>query len=206
VFGLGLRTIERIGAEIEELLAPLRGTASIFAERAFGGRYLDVEPDRAAVARYGLTVGQVQEVIQTALGGMNITTAVEGRERYPVQVRYARAFCDDPRRLGHVLIATPQGPQVPLLQLVTTRFTAGAPMIKSEDGQLVGTVLIDVRGRDVGQLRRRGPQRGAASGHVGTRLSAPMERPVRGDSQGETAARNRRSTSPRLSRWSPGAR
>ncbi len=150
VFGPDLREIERIGGEIETLLAPLRGTASIYAERAFGGRYLDVEPDRTAVARYGLTVGQVQEVIRTALGGMNVTTTVEGRERYPVQVRYARAFRDDPRRLGDVLVATPQGPQVPLSQLVTTRFTAGAPMIKSEDGQLVGTVFIDVRGRDVG--------------------------------------------------------
>jgi Cu(I)/Ag(I) efflux system membrane protein CusA/SilA len=150
IFGPDLRVIERIGGEIESLLAPLRGTASIFAERAFGGRYLDIQPNRAAVARYGLTVGEVQEVVGTALGGMNITTTVEGRERYPVQVRYARSLRDDPRRLGDLLVATPQGAQVPLSQLVTTRFTAGAPMIKSEDAQLVGTVFIDVRGRDVG--------------------------------------------------------
>ncbi|MBI4421553.1 MAG: efflux RND transporter permease subunit, partial [Gemmatimonadetes bacterium] len=150
IFGPDLRTIEQIGGEIETLLASLRGTASIYAERSFGGRYLDIQPDRDAVARYGLTVGQVQEVVATALGGMNITTTVEGRERYPVQVRYARSFRDDPRRLGNLLVATPQGAQVPLSQLVTTRFTAGAPMIKSEDAQLVGTVFIDVRGRDAG--------------------------------------------------------
>jgi Cu(I)/Ag(I) efflux system membrane protein CusA/SilA len=150
IFGPDLRTIERIGGEIEALLAPLRGTASIYAERAFGGRYLDIRPNREAVARYGLGVGEVQEVVATALGGMNITTTVEGRERYPVQVRYARSFRDDPARLGDILVASPQGAQVPLSQLVTTRFTPGAPMIKSEDAQLTGTVFIDVRGRDVG--------------------------------------------------------
>ncbi|MBI3981524.1 MAG: efflux RND transporter permease subunit, partial [Gemmatimonadetes bacterium] len=150
IFGPDLRTIERIGGEIEALLAPLRGTASIYAERAFGGRYLDIRPNREAVARYGLGVGEVQEVVATALGGMNITTTVEGRERYPVQVRYARSFRDDAARLGDILVASPQGAQVPLSQLVTTRFTPGAPMIKSEDAQLTGTVFIDVRGRDVG--------------------------------------------------------
>lgn len=150
IFGPDLRTIERLGGEIEATLAPLRGTASIFAERAFGGRYLDIRPDREQVARHGLTVGDVQEIVATALGGRNVTTTVEGRERYPVQVRYARAFRDDPTELGAILVATPQGAQVPLSQLVTTRFTPGAPMIKSEDGQLVGTVFIDVRGRDVG--------------------------------------------------------
>ncbi|MGH7606596.1 MAG: efflux RND transporter permease subunit, partial [Gemmatimonadales bacterium] len=150
IFGPDLQVIERIGGDIEALLAPVRGTASIFAERSFGGRYLDIRPDREAVARYGLTTGDVQEIVATALGGMNVTTTVEGRERYPVQVRYARAFRDDPAQLGGILVATPQGAQVPLSQLVTMRFTAGAPMIKSEDGQLAGTVFIDVRGRDVG--------------------------------------------------------
>ncbi len=150
IFGPDLRTIERIGGEIERLLAPVPGTASIYAERSFGGRYLDIQPDREAIARYGLTVGNVQQVIATAVGGMNITTTVEGRERYPVQVRYARGLRGDPYRLGQVLVATPQGPQVPLAQLTDARFVAGAPMIKSEDAQLVGTVFIDVRGRDVG--------------------------------------------------------
>jgi len=150
IFGPDLGTIERIGAEIEALLAPLPGTASIYAERNFGGRYLDIVPDRAAIARYGLPLGAVQEAIATVLGGMDVTRTVEGRERYPVQVRYARAFRDDPARLGQILVATPAGAQVPLSQLVSVRFSPGASMIKSEDGQLVGTVFIDVRGRDVG--------------------------------------------------------
>ena len=150
IFGPDLRTIERLGGEIERLLAPLPGTASIYAERSFGGRYLDIQPSREAIARYGLRVGQVQQVVATAVGGMNITTMVEGRERYPVQVRYARSLRDSPAQLRNVLVATPQGPQVPLSQLARIEFTAGAPLIKSENAQLVGTVFIDVRGRDVG--------------------------------------------------------
>lgn len=150
IFGPDLRTIERIGGDLERLLAPVPGTASIYAERSFGGRYFDIEPDREAVARYGLTVGQVQQVVATAIGGMNITTTVEGRERYPVQVRYARGLRDDPAQIANVLVSTPGGAQIPLGQLVHTRYTDGAPMIKSENAQLVGTVFIDVRGRDVG--------------------------------------------------------
>lgn len=150
VFGPDLRAIERIGGEIEALLAPLRGTASIFAERSFGGRYLDIHPDREAIARYGLAVGDVQRVIGSVLGGRNITFIVEGRERYPVQVRYARDFRSDPSRLNQILVAAPSGQQIPLSQLADFSFSSGAPMIKSENGQLVGTVFIDVRGRDVG--------------------------------------------------------
>ncbi len=150
VFGPDLQTIERIGGEIETLLAPLAGTSSIFAERSFGGRYLDIHPDREAIGRYGIAVGDVQRVIGSVLGGMNITYTVEGRERYPVQVRYARDFRSDPSRLNQILVATPRGEQIPLSQLANIGFSTGAPMIKSEDGQLVGTVFIDVRGRDVG--------------------------------------------------------
>ncbi len=150
VFGPDLVTIQAVGAEIEALLAPVAGTASIFAERSFGGRYLDIRPDRKALARYGLAVGDLQNVIATALGGRNVTTMVEGRERYPVQVRYARELRDDPSRLSQVLVATPAGPQVPLTQLAEVSFSAGPPVIKSENGQLVGMVFIDVRDRDVG--------------------------------------------------------
>ena len=150
VFGPDLVTIQAVGADIESLLAPVEGTASIFAERSFGGRYLDIRPDRKALARYGLAVGDLQNVVATALGGRNVTTTVEGRERYPVQVRYARELRDDPARLSQVLVATPGGPQVPLTQLAEVGFSAGAPVIKSENGQLVGMVFIDVRDRDVG--------------------------------------------------------
>ncbi|MCH7562580.1 MAG: efflux RND transporter permease subunit [Gemmatimonadetes bacterium] len=150
IFGPDLSVIQSVGAQIEKLLAPMDGTASIFAERSFGGRYLDIEPDREAIGRYGLSVGDVQAVVATALGGRNVTTIVKGRERYPVQVRYAREFRDDPFRLRQVLVGTPSGAQVPLTQLATVGFSAGPPVIKSENGQLVGIVFIDVRNRDVG--------------------------------------------------------
>ncbi|MFV1985958.1 MAG: efflux RND transporter permease subunit, partial [Gemmatimonadota bacterium] len=141
---------ERIGAELEERLSTLDGTASIYAERSFGGRYLDIRPDREELARYGLAVGDVQAVIATAIGGGNITSTIEGRERYPVQVRYGRDLRESPGRLGEVLVASPGGVQVPLSQLAEIGFSSGAPLIKSENAQLVGTVFIDVRGRDVG--------------------------------------------------------
>ncbi|GMR13540.1 MAG: CusA/CzcA family heavy metal efflux RND transporter [Gemmatimonadota bacterium] len=154
IFGPDLSIIQSVGAEIEELLAPVDGTASIFAERSFGGRYLDITPDREALSRYGLSVGDVQTVVATALGGHNVTSIVDGQERYPVQVRYAREFRDDPTRLRQVLVATPSGPQVPLTQLASVGFSAGPPVIKSENGQLVGMVFIDVRDRDVGSYVR----------------------------------------------------
>jgi len=150
IFGPDLATIEQIGGDIEERLSTLDGTASVYAERSFGGRYLDIDPDREALARYGLAVGDVQAVIATAIGGKNVTSTVEGRERYPVQVRYGRDLRDSPGRLGEVLVSTPGGAQVPLSQLADIGFSSGAPLIKSENAQLVGTVFIDVRGRDVG--------------------------------------------------------
>ena len=154
MFGPDLQTIQSIGAEIEQLLARLEGTASIYAERSFGGRYLDIQPNREAIGRYGLAVGDVQQVVRSVVGGANISSLVEGRERYPIQVRYARSFRDDPSRFGQVLVATPTGAQVPLTELTDVEFRRGAPMIKSENGQLVGTVFIDVRGRDVGSYIR----------------------------------------------------
>ncbi len=154
MFGPDLQIIQSIGAEIEQLLARLEGTASIYAERSFGGRYLDIQPNREAIGRYGLAVGDVQQVVRSVVGGANISSLVEGRERYPIQVRYARSLRDDPSRFGQVLVATPTGAQVPLTELTDVEFRRGAPMIKSENGQLVGTVFIDVRGRDVGSYIR----------------------------------------------------
>ncbi|MGH7585876.1 MAG: efflux RND transporter permease subunit, partial [Gemmatimonadales bacterium] len=150
VFGPDLRVIQRIGGEIETALARVPGTASIYAERGFGGRYLDIRPDAAALARYGLTTGDVQEVLAVALGGEEITTTVEGRERFPVQVRYARDFRDSPEAIGRILVGQPGGTMVPLAQVAHTGFTAGPAMIRSEGGALYDIVSIDVRGRDVG--------------------------------------------------------
>jgi Cu(I)/Ag(I) efflux system membrane protein CusA/SilA len=150
IFGPDLETIQGIGGAIEETLAPLRGTASIYAERSFGGRYLDIRPQPEELARYGLTTGDLQEVLAQALGGEAVTTTVEGRERYPVQVRYARDFRESPEAIGRLLVSGPDGLQVPLAQVASIGFASGAPMIRSENGQLNDLVSIDVRGRDVG--------------------------------------------------------
>jgi copper/silver efflux system protein len=150
IFGPDLEVIQRIGQDIEAALSGLRGTASIYAERSFGGRYLDIRPNANALARYGLTTGDVQEVLAMALGGDQITTTVEGRERFPVQVRYARDFRDSPEAIGQLLVTGGRGLQVPLAQVAEIQFTAGPPMIRSENGYLNDLVSIDVRGRDVG--------------------------------------------------------
>jgi copper/silver efflux system protein len=150
IFGPDLEVIQRIGHDLEGALSSLPGTASIYAERSFGGRYLDIRPNAQALARYGLTTGAVQEVLGMALGGDQITTTVEGRERFPVQVRYARDFRDSPEAIGQLLVSGEQGIQVPLAQLADIRFAPGPPMIRSENGYLNDLVSIDVRGRDVG--------------------------------------------------------
>jgi Cu(I)/Ag(I) efflux system membrane protein CusA/SilA len=150
IFGPDLEVIQRIGGDIEGALSGLRGTASIYAERSFGGRYLDIRPRAEALARYGLTTGDVQELVGMALGGDQITTTVEGRERFPVQVRYARDFRDSPEAIGRLLVSGKEGMQVPLAQVADIGFAPGAPMIRSENGYLNDLVSIDVRGRDVG--------------------------------------------------------
>jgi copper/silver efflux system protein len=150
IYGPNLEVIQRIGRDIEGALSGLRGTGSIYAERSFGGRYLDIRPKADALARYGLTTGDVQEVLGMALGGDLVTTTVEGRERFPVQVRYAREFRDSPQAIGRLLVSSKDGMQVPLAQVADINFAAGAPMIRSENGYLNDLVSIDVRGRDVG--------------------------------------------------------
>jgi len=150
IYGPDLRVIQRIGHDIEGALAGLRGTASIYAERSFGGRYLDIKPNAEALARYGLTTGDVQEVIATALGGETVTTTVEGRERYPVQVRYAQGFRQSPEDIGRLLVSGGSGVQVPLAQVAEIGFAPGPAMVRSENGYLNDLVSIDVRGRDVG--------------------------------------------------------
>jgi Cu(I)/Ag(I) efflux system membrane protein CusA/SilA len=151
IFGPDLEVIQRIGHDIEGALSSLTGTASIYAERSFGGRYLDIRPKAEALARYGLTTGDVQEVLAMALGGELITTTVEGRERFPVQVRYARDFRDSPEAIGQILVGGgEEGIQVPLAQVADITFALGPSMIRSENGYLNDLVSIDVWGRDVG--------------------------------------------------------
>ncbi|MBY0247468.1 MAG: CusA/CzcA family heavy metal efflux RND transporter [Nitrospiraceae bacterium] len=149
VLGPDLKTIEKIGLEIEHALETVPGTKSAFAERLNEGYYLDMTVNRREAARYGLTVGDVQAVITSAIGGETVTTMVEGRERYPVNVRYKRELRDDPDRLKRVLIPTPSGAQIPLGQIADLIITQGPPSITDEAGALAGLVSVSVSGRDL---------------------------------------------------------
>ena len=150
IFGPDLATLDRIGKKIEGILPSVRGTSAVFAERAVGGRYLDVTVDRAAAARYGLTGDEVQIALSTAVGGMDAGQVIEGRERYGVLVRYPRELRDDPQSIAQVLVATPAGAQVALGELTSIKVVQGSTLIKSEDGYLNNVVYVDVRNRDVG--------------------------------------------------------
>jgi Cu(I)/Ag(I) efflux system membrane protein CusA/SilA len=152
VYGADLTEIQRVGERLEQLLKDVPGTRSVFAERVTGGYFVDFEPRRDQLARYGLTVAQVQDVIISAIGGENVTTTIEGRERYPVNVRYPRELREDPDRLARVLVPVPGGAgvQVPLGQLADIRLVQGPAMIRDENGFLSGYVYVDIAGRDVG--------------------------------------------------------
>ncbi|MBI4341648.1 MAG: efflux RND transporter permease subunit [Candidatus Omnitrophica bacterium] len=150
IFGDDLKTIEGIGIHLEMILKDVPGTRSIYAERVTGGYFLDFELRREALARYGLSVADAQMVIMSAIGGENITTTVEGRERYPVNVRYARELRDDVEELRRVLVPTPAGQHIPLAQLADIRLVSGPAMIRNENGLLAGYVYVDMAGRDIG--------------------------------------------------------
>ena len=147
VFGPSLAGIESVAVAVEAAVKDVRGTRSAFAERVTGGYFLDFDIRRDQAARHGLTVGDVQDVIEAAIGGMTVTQTVEGRERYGVSVRYARELRDDPEALKRVLVPTPTGAQIPLAELADIHFNTGAPMIQDEDGQLVALVSVDVADR-----------------------------------------------------------
>jgi len=148
--GADLETLQTLGEHLEAILRSVPGTASVSAERVAGGNYLDFEIDREQIARYGLTVGDVQDVIQIAIGGMNISETVEGLERYPVNLRYSRELRDDLASLRRVLVPTPGGAQVPLEQLARLEFKKGPPGIKSENARPNALIRIDLEGVDVG--------------------------------------------------------
>ncbi|MDF2157646.1 efflux RND transporter permease subunit [Algoriphagus sp. CAU 1675] len=147
VYGPDLNTIEEFGLQLEEILkeVPSVKAEAAFADRIVGKPYLQLNINRREIARYGLSIEDVQQVIETAIGGMNITTTVEGRERYPVRVRYPRELRDDPESLGEILVSTASGTQIPLSQLVEFDYVRGPQAIKSEDTFLVGYVLFDKR-------------------------------------------------------------
>jgi len=154
VMGPDLGTLSRLSSEIAQVVKTAEGTGpytvSAFPEKSVGGNYLDVRIDREAIARYGLTVGEVQDVVMSAMGGMNVTWTVEGLERYPVNVRYPHELRDDLDSLRQTLVATPSGAQVPLGQMARIDVHKGPPMVKSENARLTSWVFVDIAGIDVG--------------------------------------------------------
>ncbi|OKY75844.1 MAG: cation transporter [Desulfobulbaceae bacterium DB1] len=150
IFGDDLAEIQRIGEELEGILRQVPGTRSVFAERVGSGFFLDFVPRRDQLARYGLTIDDVQRVILAAVGGENITTTVEGRERYPVNIRYPRELRENVDQLGRVLVPAGDGIQVPLAQLADIQLLQGPAMVRDENGFLAGYVYVDIANRDVG--------------------------------------------------------
>jgi copper/silver efflux system protein len=149
VSGADVNVIEQVGTQVESVLSTLKGTRGVFAERTGGGYFIDFEWNRKELARYGLTVDEVQAVVQSAIGGDNVTTTIQGRERYPVNVRYMRDFRGDFSALNRILVPASGGQrQIPLSQLATVREVSGPSMIRDEDGLLTGYVYLDIANRD----------------------------------------------------------
>jgi Cu(I)/Ag(I) efflux system membrane protein CusA/SilA len=158
LMGPDLNVLSELGSRIEAVVRDIPGTLSAYAERVTGGNYLDLKIRRDQIARYGLRVGEVQDVIMSAIGGMNVTYTVEGLERYPVSLRYNRELRDDLDRLKRVLVATPMGAQVPLMQLVDFSIHKGPAGIKSENSRRTAWIYIDLKGVDVGSYVKMAKQ------------------------------------------------
>lgn len=151
VIGTDLVEIDRLAKQIEQVLKAVPGTSSAYAERGIGGYYLEISPDRQALARYGMTVQDVQEAIATALGGQNVTTTVEGRQRFTVNMRYPRDLRDNPKAIAdNVLVPMPAGGAVPLGEVATLKLARGPTAIRTENGQLATYIYVDIRERDIG--------------------------------------------------------
>jgi len=150
IAGPGLDQIQAIGKRVEEVLKQIPGTVSVYSERVAGGRYVTIDIDRQAAARFALNIADVQEVVRTALGGMRVTQTVEGLERYPVNMRYPRDVRDSLEKLRNLPIVTPAGAHIPLAEVAEIRIDDGPGMIKTEDARLNGWVYIDIEGRDLG--------------------------------------------------------
>jgi Cu(I)/Ag(I) efflux system membrane protein CusA/SilA len=154
VFGPDLGAIENAGVQIEKTLSHFPQTRSVFAERTTGGYFLDITPNREVAARYGLTVGDVNDIVETAIGGKTIATTVEGRERYPINVRYAPDFREDLETVKRVLVPLPASggampAQIPISMLADITYKTGPPSIRTENGQLVGFVFADITTNDI---------------------------------------------------------
>ncbi|HVA40996.1 MAG TPA: efflux RND transporter permease subunit, partial [Candidatus Binataceae bacterium] len=153
--GPSLEVVQRIGGELEEILSAVPGTREVFAERVAQGFYVDIKADRAAAARYGLTVADLQQAITSAIGGETVTTAVQGRERFPINVRYLADYRHNLDALRAVLLATPDGAQIPLGEVASVSLARGPSMIRDEGGELTGYVYLDLASADYGGYVRR---------------------------------------------------
>lgn len=150
VAGPDLKVIAKVGRKIEDVLRNVPGTASVYAERVTGGRFIDIDIDRLAAARFGLNIGDVQDIVKTAVGGMKVTESVEGLERYPVNLRYPREFRDSVTKLGDLPIITSAGAQIPLSKIAAIKVTDGPGLIRSENARLNGWIYVDIADRDIG--------------------------------------------------------
>ena len=180
VFGKDLAEMERLAKEIESVVKNVPGTTSAFAERITGGCYLDIEPDREQLARYGLSVGELQEVIGTALGGEMVTTTVEGRERFGVTVRYPRELRGNPQQIEReVLVTTMDGAMIPLGQVAKVKVVRGTPGIRTENALLSAYIFVDIRDRDIGSYVADARKAVVGQRQVPAGLLHHLERPVR---------------------------
>ena len=149
IFGPDLKVLEKLADEIKSIVETVKGAEDVYAEKITGKPYLEIIPDRRQIARYNLTIQDVMDVVEMAIGGENLTTTIEGRERYPIRVRYARELRDSPDKIKRILVSTPDGKSVPLGQIAEVRLTEGPAMINSENGMLRAYVLMNVRNRDL---------------------------------------------------------
>jgi Cu(I)/Ag(I) efflux system membrane protein CusA/SilA len=150
IFGTDLTVLEDLARRVADAVRGVPGASNVYPEQVTSGQYLNIGVNRAAAARYGVGVGDIQQVVETAIGETALTTTIEGRRRFPVRVRYAPQYRADPQALGQVLVATPSGAQIPLSEVASIEHARGPAMISSENGLLLATVLLNVQGRDVG--------------------------------------------------------
>ncbi|REJ76435.1 MAG: AcrB/AcrD/AcrF family protein [Acidobacteria bacterium] len=152
IFGSDLRRLEGLSREVADAVSKVEGAVDVYPERVVGTPYLDIDVDRKAAARYGIDVGMINDAVEKGIGETNLSTTIEGRERFPIRVRYSREFRGSPENIGRIPIVMPDGMTIPLSQVATISSVNGASMIASENGLLKGTVLLNVRGRDVGSF------------------------------------------------------
>ena len=184
IFGADLMHLEALARQVADAVRTVPGSSNVYPEQVTSGQYLNIAVDRAAAARYGIGVGEVQQVIETAVGETVLTTTIEGRSRFPVRVRYRPEDRADPQALAQVLVSAPGGAQIPLGQLAHIEHARGPAMISSENGLLLATVLLNVQGRDVGGFVEEARATVARDGHVTRGVLHRLERAL-----GEPGAR-----------------